>query len=171
MKTFAAAFALLLATTTACHAQLGLYGGFTTSTLKLANTPRLNGGTFGLYYDTTYGQVVALGIDARVEIVTNTTNPGTTVTSVLLGPRLAIPLPAVGLRPYIEVLVGGAHSKAGQGFASTDSGGVVAGGAVGADLRILPHVDWRVLDYSYMRVQGLNTYQQSFTTGVVVRFK
>ena len=167
MKLSLAALLLTLATA-AGHAQLAAYGGFSTATLKTANTPRLNGGTVGLYYDGSRHILLNFGIDVRGTFLSSSNSTG--ITAVTAGPRVAVHLPAVPLRLYGEALVGGAHAKTGQGSAYGNSTNVAAGVAVGADLKVLPFIDWRVLDYSYTRVQAVPTYQQTLTTGIVFRF-
>ncbi len=167
MNWFAAVLSgLLLASCSSSSAQLGVYGGFTTSTLKLANTPRINGGTFGLQYDGSHHPLLNFGIDVRGSIISS---DSTRVTAVTAGPRVIFHLPIVPLRPYAEGLIGGAQVSVGQGVAATDTGGFAAGFAAGADLHLLPYVDWRVLDYSYSRLQAGHTYQNSITTGIVIR--
>ena len=167
MLRFLLAACTLFVAATASQAQLGVYGGFTASTLHLANTPRIYGGTFGAYFDGSRHLLVNFGIDARGTILRGDNNYN--VTSVMAGPRVVFHLPVVPLRPYAEGLVGGAHVRVGQGFATYDSGGFAGGIAVGADLHILPFVDWRVLDYSYNRLQAATTQQQTITTGIVIR--
>ena len=149
------------------HAQLGVYAGFSTATLKTANTARLNGGTVGLYYDGSRHILVNFGADVRATFLPEKNY--TSITAVTAGPRLAVHLPVIPLRPYGELLVGGAHARTGQGATFQDRTGFAGGVAVGADLRILPFVDWRVLEYSYTRVQAVPTYQQTLTTGIVIR--
>lgn len=162
-----AAVSSLLTFAIAGHAQLGVYAGFSTATLQTANTPRLNGGTAGLYYDGSRHILVNFGVDVRGTFLPEKNS--TSITAVTAGPRLAVHLPVIPLRPYGELLVGGAHASTGQGFAFQDRTGFAGGVAVGADLRILPFIDWRVLDYSYTRVQAVPTYQQTLTTGIVFR--
>lgn len=151
----------------AAHAQLGVYAGFSTATLKTANTSRLNGGTAGVYYDGSRHPLVNFGVDVRATFLPEKNS--ISVRSITAGPRLVVHLPVVPLRPYAELLVGGAHAKTGQGFTFQDRTGFAGGAAVGADLHILPFVDWRVLEYSYTRVQAVPTYQQTLTTGIVIR--
>lgn len=167
MKLCPAVVLCTFAMTGAAHAQLGIYGGFSTATLKTANSSRLYGGTVGAYFDGSHHPLVNFGVDLRATFLPEKNS--TSITAVTAGPRLVVHLPVVPLRPYAELLVGGAHAKTGQGFTFQDRTSVAAGAAVGADLRILPFIDWRVLDYSYTRVQAVPTYQQTLTTGIVIR--
>lgn len=167
MKRITALLIFLFLASSAAFAQLGLYAGFTTSTLDTANTPRINGGTFGGYFDASHHPLLNFGIDIRGTVLSNNNNPS--VHSLTVGPRAVVHLPVIPLRPYAEGLIGEAHVKIGQGVAYSDNSGLDAGFALGADLTILPHIDWRVLDYSYSRIDAAHTYQHSFTTGLVVR--
>lgn len=167
MKKIALLLIFLCLTSSAAFAQLGLYGGFTTSTLDTANTPRMYGGTFGGYFDGSHHPLLNFGIDIRGTVLSNGNNPS--LHSVTVGPRAVFHLPAIPLRPYAEGLIGDAHVKIGQGVAYSDNSGLDAGFALGADLTILPHIDWRILDYSYSRIDAAHTYQKSFTTGLVIR--
>ncbi len=151
------------------RAQLGIYGGFTTSTLTTANTPRLNGGTFGLFYDGHHFPIVNFGIDARVVALPTTDN--VSVTTFTVGPRAVIHLPRIPIRPYAEITVGGGSVKYGTGgTGSYNDGGGAFSAIAGADLRLLSHVDWRVLDYSFTRLVGPHANQHNLTTGVVLHF-
>lgn len=167
MKKFAALLIFLSLASSAAFAQLGLYGGFTTSTFDTANTPRMYGGTFGAYFDASHHPLLNFGLDVRGNVLSNGSNPS--MHSITAGPRVVVHIPAIPLRPYAEGLIGGAHVELGQGVAYTNASGLDAGFALGADLTILPHVDWRILDYSYSRIDAAHTYQTNFTTGLVVR--
>jgi len=167
LKRFAALFVFLCLSSSVAFAQLGVYAGFTTSKLDTANTSRINGGTFGAYFDSAHLPVLNFGIDIRGTVLPS--NSVTKVNSITVGPRAVLHLPAIPLRPYAEGLIGEAHVQTGQGVAYTDQGGLDAGFALGADLTILPHLDWRVLDYSYSRLDAAHAYQSSFTTGFVFR--
>jgi hypothetical protein len=163
-----AALALGFATAVPSHAQLAVYGGFTTSKLTTANTPRLNGITFGAFYDSQHFPIVNFGIDVRGVVlpVKNTTG----VTTVTVGPRAVFHLPRIPIHPYGEVTVGGGKVQYGSGGIGTyNSGGFAASAIAGADLHLLPLIDWRVIDYSFTRLAGPKANQNSITTGIVVR--
>ncbi len=149
------------------HAQLGVYAGFTTSKLDVANTNRTNGGTFGAFYDNHHFPLINFGLDVRGVLVNS--DSVTKVTAVTAGPRAVFHLPLVPVHPYVEGLVGGAHVQTGQGVARYDGTNLAAGFAAGADLTILPYISWRVLDYSYTRLPGPGTSQNNLTTGLVLR--
>ena len=168
MKHILTLLALGVAVALPMHAQLGVYGGFTTSKLTTANTPRLNGATFGAYYDSQHFPVVNFGLDVRGVVLPVKSTTGVTVVTV--GPRAVLHLPLIPIRPYAEVQVGGGKVQYGSGGIGTyDSGGLAASAIAGADLHLLPYIDWRVIDYSFTRLVGPKADQNSFTTGIVVR--
>jgi hypothetical protein len=167
LKRLLTLIAFLSLASTVSLAQLGVYAGFTTSKLKTANTSRFEGGTFGAYFDDSHHKLLNLGVDLRGTVLPS--DDVTKVNSIVVGPRAVFHLPVVPLRPYGEVLIGGAHVQTGEGVAYTNRGGLDAGLAVGADLHIVHWIDWRVLDYSWSRLQAAHTTQNSIATGLVLR--
>jgi hypothetical protein len=168
LRSTLALLAFGIATAVPSHAQLAVYAGFTTSKLTTPNTPRLNGATFGAYYDGQRFPVINLGIDVRGTVMP--VKDTTAVTLVTAGPRAVFHLPLVPLRPYGEAMVGGGKVQYGSGGIGTyNSSSFAAGVAAGADLHILPLIDWRVIDYSFIRLAGPRANQNSITTGIVVR--
>lgn len=116
--------------------------------------------TFGFYYGIYHLGPLDLSADARGDVSSK-------IKSGLVGPRLAFHLPIVALKPYAEILGGGStypDTPAGLSIPNKFVGRVVGG----IDTAILPHVDWRMIDYSY----GLNSasHQQTISTGLVLRF-
>lgn len=77
----------------------------------------------------------------------------------------------VPIMPYGEALIGAAHVNVGQGVANTNKTGAEYQLVGGVDLTVLPHLDWRVVDYSWGDVLnvGLTIHPQTLSTGVVVR--
>lgn len=167
LSTAALAAIVTLGLSASSHAQLGVYAGFSTSKLDTADTNRTNGGTFGAYYDNHHFPVINFGLDVRGAVLNS--DDVTQVTSVTAGPRAVFHLPLVPLHPYVEGLVGGAHVQTGQGVARYNGTNLAAGFAAGADFTVLPHIDWRVIDYSYTRLPGPSASQSTFTTGIVIR--
>lgn len=162
---------LLFAFLPLANAQIGLYGSFTASKLTTANANWFYGPTFGAYYDAARLPIASFGFDARVALLGSGSEPATKVDSGMIGPRVALHVPVVPLRPYGEVLVGAAHIQAGQGasYSSGTHGGV--GAAAGVDLTFFPRLDWRVVEYDYnhfMGPSGMNN-QESLSTGLVFR--
>jgi hypothetical protein len=171
LKKIATLLAFLLLSTTASLAQLGVYAGFTTSKFTTTNAPRMNGGTFGAYFDASHHPLLNFGVDLRAAALPSATSNNATasLTAVTAGPRVVLHLPVIPIRPYAEGLVGGAHIRNGQGASFIDETDLAAGFAAGADLHIFPYVDWRIIDYSYTRINSAHTSQNSFTTGLVLR--
>lgn len=172
LKYTVALFFFLFGSTLSCLAQFGVYAGFTTATIHEPYAPRMNGGSFGAFYDFSSFPIVDPGIDVRIADVSNNQNGiKTSVNSVTVGPRVVLHIPhAHLLHPYGEFLVGEAHVDDGEGSATTSSGGSAITVAGGADLHLIPHLDWRVIDYAFSRDNGGHTYQHSITTGLVLRF-
>ncbi len=116
--------------------------------------------TFGFYYGIYHVGPLDLSADARGDVSSK-------IKSGLIGPRLAFRLPIVAIKPYAEVLIGGStypDTPAGLHISNKIVGRIVGG----VDTTILPHLDWRMIDYSY----GLNSasHQQTLSTGLVLRF-
>jgi hypothetical protein len=108
---------------------------------------------------------VAVAIDARADISNN-------IYSGLFGPRVAFTLPFFPLKPYVEVLGGfSRYNSVGSGNTNTDVNYRWVGGL---DATIIPHIDWRVVDYSYtgggINDNGVDLHPQTLSTGIVLRF-
>jgi hypothetical protein len=156
--------ALLLSfPTAALHAQakFAIYGTGGAEKTGVVNQEDWNTAvTFGFYYGIYHVGPLSLSADARGDVSSK-------IKSGLIGPRFAFHLPVVPLKPYAEILVGGStypDTPAGLSIANKFVGRVVGG----IDTTILPHLDWRMIDYSY----GLNSAsrQQTISSGLVLRF-
>jgi hypothetical protein len=155
---------LLSLSTPAAKAQVGLYGGFTAANTNIANSKWIYGTTFGGYYNTFHLPLLNFGLDARVSIL-----DGSNTVNGLIGPRAEAHIPL--LKPYLEGLVGASHISGGQGVAAFTDTALSYGFAAGADVTIFPRLDWRVVDYNFVRspniAGGIN--QDILTTGIVLR--
>lgn len=149
-------------------AQVGVYGAFSTAQLTAANTPRIYGGMFGVYYDAKHYPGISLGLDGRFTALPS--NSSTSTKSVLVGPRAVVHIPVVPLRVFGEVLIGGAHTTTGQGVAHYDGGGMETAWNIGVDATIFPHLDWRVLEFDDGHIIGVASGIKTVSSGVVVRF-
>lgn len=150
------------------HAQNAIYGAFSTSDYRLPNIPWEKGATVGFYADPFGVPFVKAGIDLRASFV----GPGVErIDSYLGGVRVQIHPHVVPIMPYGEALIGAAHVNVGQGVANTNKTGAEYQLVGGVDLTVLPHLDWRVVDYSWGDVLnvGLTIHPQTLSTGVVVR--
>jgi opacity protein-like surface antigen len=87
----------------------------------------------------------------------------------LVGPRVSVPVGNGAFRPYVEVLVGGAHVNAGV-YAGTDNSFAAAVGG-GVDFKITRRVGWR-FEGDYIRTQFFSARQDNgrFSTGPVFHF-
>jgi hypothetical protein len=160
--------ALSTALTSSLHAQakLAIYGTVGGEKTEVANEGWTTAGTFGLYYGLFKAGPIRISVDARGDLSDN-------INSGLFGPRVALQLPLFPLKPYVEVLGGfSSYSSTNNGAKDTTSANYRLVG--GVDTTILPHLDWRIADYSYspagISQQGVTRHPQSLTTGLVIRF-
>ena len=162
---------LLLSTLTAClHAQaklaisrFAIYGTVGGEKSGLPNQGWATAGTVGLYVGVANLGPIALAVDGRADLSSN-------INSGLIGPRLAVHLPAFPLKPYAEILIGGSsYSKTAAGL--KDPSQFASRAVFGADTTILPHIDWRIADFSYSLNNSSNGGSaKTLTTGLVLRF-
>jgi hypothetical protein len=146
------------------------------------------GGTGGAYWDFMKLGPVRLGVDARGSILTtkrgayvNFDGPGARIYSVLGGVRASFHTPIAALKPYIQGSVGLGRSDYGL-FNNGGSGpnGIYSNfeyeGLAGVDVRILPILDWRMVEFGYGGLDPFGTYSHNYpikqvSSGFVVRFK
>ncbi len=200
--TFASAVLAVTTVLPSASAQLAAYGTvsvrrMTSIPYTQGSTSYTNGsfdpvgGTFGAYYDwRTFGPV-RLGVDARGSIANSTkgaytaTAAGGHLASVLGGMRASFHVPLIPLKPYVQGSAGLARTNFGTdyntGLASSgvsNSTGIQLSNHVeydvfaGADLSILPFIDFRVVELGYGAVQGhAHTYPvESLSSGIVIHF-
>ncbi len=168
MKSRFILFLLLLFWTLAAAAQVGIYGEFSAAKLNVPNTGWIYGPTFGAYFDKGHLLFLSTGLDARGAFL----GSGSTVLdSGLVGPRVAVRPHVVPIQPYVEALIGVGHAKFGQGVAQTTSTKFDYQFLGGLDLTILPRIDWRVVEFSYGGLSGLDSsfHPKTISTGIVVR--
>lgn len=153
----------------ALHAQLGLYGAFTTAKL---NQPGFSsnwttGGTFGAYLASNRLAFFNVGLDGRG---TFTSGGGASFDSGSVGPRVALNTHVLPFHPYVEATLGVGHASfTGHGpYSVTKFEYQFLGGV---DWTILPRIDWRVAEFSYGGLAGLNNgfHPETISTGIVVR--
>jgi len=159
----------LLSSSTA-HAQGGVYATYTTATMTNigGNVPQMNGATVGFYLQDTRRRVFKGGVDFRGNILSG--NYGTSTDHGLAGLRLVwLPPGRVHVAPYAEFLIGEAHSllfPSGKGETYFMTAFVA-----GADYKIARHLDWRVVDFTYSRINATNPFNPVMVgTGLVARF-
>jgi hypothetical protein len=148
------------------QAKLAIYGTVGGEKSDINHTGWSTAGTFGLYYGLANLGPIAIAVDARGDLSGN-------INSGLIGPRVALHLPFFPVKPYAEVLGGfSSYSTGNNGDKNATDGTYRWVG--GLDTTILPHIDWRIADYSYSGggiTQGnVTRHPQTLSTGLVVRF-
>jgi hypothetical protein len=157
---------LLVPVIARAQAKVAIYGTVGTEKSEISNAGWTLAGTFGLYYGFANYGPIALSVDARGDLSDN-------INSGLVGPRVALHFRFFPLKPYGEVLAGvSSYSTSNNGNKNaTDVNYRWVGGL---DTAILPHLDWRVVDYSYSGggiTQGnVTRHPQTLSTGLVIRF-
>ena len=148
------------------HAQIGIYGQFSASNFNLPNTGWQYGTTFGLYDTPWHIPFFALGLDGRGTVLGS---GSTKITSGLAGPRLTFKPHVLPVMPYVEAVVGAGNARYGAGIATTNVTKLEYQFLGGVDYTLLPHIDWRVVEFSYGGFSGQNFNPQTLSTGLVVR--
>ena len=169
LRFLCALFALLLLASPAAHAQTGLYGGFNAAKINYPSNKWAYGGMFGIYSEFVKVPPVRVGADLRFSILRLDTN--TNLFSTMIGPRFAFHPVGLSLTPYAEGLIGEGRYSFGNnvGSATKFQYEVLAG----VDRPVVPHLDWRVLEFSYSglsTVQRQNLHLETLSTGLVLRF-
>lgn len=157
---------LLFPAAVLAQAKIAVYGTVGTEKSEVNNSGWTAAGTFGVYYGLANLGPVAVSVDARGDL-------SSSINSGLIGPRVALHFPLFPLKPYAELLAGvSAYSTQNNG--NKDATNFNYRWVGGLDTAILPHLDWRVADYSYSGggiTQGsITRHPQTLSTGVVVRF-
>jgi hypothetical protein len=155
--------------TPSLYAQLGLYGTFTTTKLNVpAYDNWLYGATFGAYLASGHFALLSVGIDGRGSF--DSRGP-TGYYSGAIGPRVALNTHILPVSPYVEATAGVGHATFSQATPSsvTKFEYQFLGGL---DFTVLPRVDWRVAEFSYGSLTGLNGssfHPKTISSGIVLR--
>lgn len=158
-------FALLLILPAGLHAQIGVYAGFSGAPISGGSTNWAYGTTFGIYKQTGHAaSLISIGGDLRGSFLSR---EGFHYYTGAAGPRVAFKAPILPLRPYIEGLVGVGSVQLGNGNSSSTHFNYQ--GLAGLDTTIFPHLDWRVVEFSYSAVTGQSVNAKILTTGLVLR--
>jgi hypothetical protein len=153
----------ILSTTLHAQARFAIYGTAGTERSGLPNTSWKLGGTFGFYLGLIHAGVLDVSVDARGDLSSN-------INSGFIGPRVAIKVPVIPIKPYGEFLFGiSTYPPTSAGFSPEND--FADRYVVGLDATLVPHIDWRVVDFSY----GINNsangdHAKSLTSGLVIRF-
>jgi hypothetical protein len=166
--TFLLLAAMLVLPHSAARAESGAYAEFTGARVNLPGTDWLYGPTFGFFSEKAFGPV-HLGYDVRGIVLTNSGGAG--MQSVVVGPRLSIHPSALPFAPYLQAGVGLGHGSTG-GTNSYSATKFEYQFLAGADHRIAPRVDWRVIEFSYGALSGLSGSfnPKSLSTGLIFHF-
>ena len=174
----------LLLTPLAAKAQIaGLYADFSTTSLSSSGSPRFNGGTLGFYDEVALKHSFSglrIGGDARFS-VEHASQYGVSLgyDTFVLGPEVSLKTDITRLRPYAEVLFGGARASAYysggfQGyipgtndFLSKNYGLIAFAG--GADVNLVPHLAWRAVEAEYGKFNGISSV--TISSGIVLRLQ
>jgi hypothetical protein len=150
---------------------------------KVNNSVDPLGGGGGIYYDfKTFGPI-RLGADLRGTITDGKQGAqayfrgtGTRIYSTLGGVRASFHTPWVPVKPYVQVSAGLGRSDYGLFSAGTgpnSSGGTVVHnnlqyeGFAGVDLRLLPIMDFRVVELGYGALTSFGTNSHSYPIGTI----
>lgn len=150
-----ALFTLLFAAAANANAQIAIYAGFSGARLNSTST-NVYGPLVGVYAQT--GRFLAIGADVRGSFLTRSGNQFYTGA---LGPRIALKPVGLPIKPYAEALVGVANSSS-----STNLNYQIL---AGVDATILPHLDWRVIEFDYSATTNSSINAKILTTGLVFR--
>jgi len=138
-------------------AQLGIYGNFDATHLSSKtslDTMWLYGPNFGAYYNFIHAGPIAAGLDVRGNFLFGN---HLKYRSGLVGVRVAVNPPVLPIKPYAQFSVGG-------GAVKPDSSGPIQthyttkfqyGVFGGADITVLPHVDFRLIEVGYSTMTGI----------------
>ena len=187
---------LALAPVAAQAATGGVYADFSTTSLSTSGSPRFYGGTLGGFAEEKLKgsfDALNLGVDARFSIEHASqsytappapygVNLGSLSTSYgydtyVIGPEVSFNTHITPLRPYAEVLFGGAYASGsvsggftgyipGENDAASQKYGLLSL-VGGADITVLPHLAWRAVELNYGKFNGISS--TTISSGLVLR--
>jgi len=152
----------------------GVYAAFSTTALSTSGSPEFNGATIGGYDEVNLKHslpILNIGGDARMSF-SHASQSGVSegLNSFLIGPEVSFKTP-VSLRPYAEILFGGAYvSASASGYGMTISTSKNYGELAfigGVDWKLAPHLAWRILEINAGEFDSQTA--TTFSTGVVLR--
>lgn len=147
------------------QSQVGVYGTVGAENSGLSGQSWTAAGTVGLYFGLRGAGPLSVAVDGRGDFSKD-------LTSVLVGPRLALHFPAFPVKPYGELLLGAVYFSS-QNNGKKDASDLAYRFVGGADVGVFPHLDWRVLEVSYgggLTELNKNIHMTTISSGVVVRF-
>jgi hypothetical protein len=155
----------LITTTLHAQAKLAVYGTGGIEKSGLQHSGWNTATTFGFYYGLRHFGPFDFSADVRGDLSHN-------IASGIIGPRLAGKIPHFPIMPYAEILFG-ESSYSTQSNRIRDANSFTYRYVGGVDFTLIPHFDWRLVDYSYssgITQFGANIHPQTITTGFVLRF-
>jgi len=155
---------MLSCATATLHAQarFAIYGTGGGEKSGLPNDDWHGAGTFGFYYGIAHAAIFDISVDARGDLSSN-------IKSGFLGPRVAVKLPAIPIKPYGEFIFGVSTYSVPAGLPNPND--FAYRYVFGLDTTILPNIDWRVADFSYAINNSANgTNAKTLSSGLVFRF-
>jgi hypothetical protein len=161
-------YGLLVAVLISCggvasaQSQVGVYGTVGVESSGLNGQGWTGAGTIGAYFGLRDFGPLSVAADGRGDFSTD-------IASVLVGPRVAVHAPSFPVKPYGELLIGVVRSGP-QNNRKSDFGYRFVGGA---DVGVLPHLDWRVIEVSSgggLSEPNKTVHTTTVTSGVVLRF-
>jgi hypothetical protein len=171
------------------HAQVGVYGTVTVNRLTgLQSSPLASGavndsvdpvgGGGGIYYDFKTLGPVRLGADLRGTITdskqgayTFSRSTGTRIYSTLGGIRGSFHTPWVPVKPYVQISAGLGRSDYGLSTFDPTTGKPTIHnnfqfeGFAGVDLKLLPYMDFRVVELGYGALTSFGTDGHTYPIG------
>jgi hypothetical protein len=155
------------AITFTAQAQTGLYAEFGASKVDAPSNNWIYGPTFGLYHDFFSIPFIHAGADLRGSVLG--ISQTTSLYSGTVGPRISLHPHVLPVMPYVEGLFGFGHYDFGAGQPSNTQFEYQV--LAGIDLTVLPHLDWRVVEFSYGGLSTINgdLNPRTLSTGVVLR--
>ena len=132
------------------------------------------GPTVGVYHDNGLG-LVAFGYDVRGSFLrrgdSHGANTDGSLTTLEGGLRFAVTPHILPVKPYVEALGGYGALTAGQAATRTSGSHFAYQLIGGVDLTFFPRLDWRVVEFSYNGLSGLDSsyYPKQYSTGLVLR--
>ena len=153
----------IVTTNLQAQARLAIYGTAGAEQSGLPYNPWKLAGTFGLYVQFFKLGPVFISVDGRGDLLQPDSQRSR-------WPSTRHQTPVLPIRPYGEILFGVANYPQTAGGIQY-SNDFAYRYVLGVDSTILPHLDWRVVDFSY----GINNsagygHAETVTSGLVIRF-
>jgi hypothetical protein len=144
------------------QARFAIYGTGGGEKSGLPNDDWHGAGTFGFYYGIVHVAILDISVDARGDLSSN-------IKSGFVGPRVAVKLPVIPIKPYGEFIFGVSTYSVPSRLPIPND--FAYRYVLGLDTTILPHIDWRVADFSYAINNSANgTHAKTLSSGLVIRF-